>query len=118
MPSTPSEIEQSALHDMLHHTELAARFAQGFDQTSFQTDTRTVYAVPRCLEIISEASRRLSKELQARHPVIEWKQMAAAGNIYRHEYEDVAARFVWETVQRSLPLLRSVIVAELQQPPN
>lgn len=41
--------------------------------------------------------------------------MAAAGNVYRHEYEDVAARYVWETVQRSLPALRQVIVAELGQ---
>jgi uncharacterized protein with HEPN domain len=42
MPSTPSEIEQSALRDMLHHIDLAVRFAQGFDRGSFQDDTRTV----------------------------------------------------------------------------
>ena len=24
--------------------------------------------------------------------------MAGAGNVYRHDYEDVAAEFVWETV--------------------
>jgi hypothetical protein len=24
-------------------------------------------------------------------PSLEWKQMAAAGNVYRHDYEDVAA---------------------------
>jgi uncharacterized protein with HEPN domain len=65
-----------------------------------------VYAVTRCLEIISEASRRLPDDLKARHPAIGWKQMAGAGNVYRHDYEDVAAEFVWETVQRALPPLR------------
>jgi uncharacterized protein with HEPN domain len=44
---------------MLHHIDLATRFVEGFDRASFQDDTRTVYAVTRCLEIISEASRRL-----------------------------------------------------------
>ena len=39
--------------------------------------------------------------------------MAAAGNVYRHEYEDVAARRVWETLTTSLPLLRAAIVEEL-----
>jgi uncharacterized protein with HEPN domain len=39
--------------------------------------------------------------------------MAGAGNIYRHSYEDVAARYVWETVQRDLPPLRAVMVQEL-----
>jgi uncharacterized protein with HEPN domain len=46
--------------------------------------------VTRCLEIISEASRRLPDGLKARHPAIAWKEMAGAGNIYRHDYEDVA----------------------------
>jgi uncharacterized protein with HEPN domain len=100
---------------MLHHVDLASRFAQDFDQASLQADTRTVYAVTRCLEIISEASRRLSDELKARHPSIEWKQMAGAGNVYRHDYEDVAARYVWQTLQLSLPQLRTVIAEELHR---
>jgi uncharacterized protein with HEPN domain len=76
-------------------------------------DVRTVYAVIRCLEVISEASRRLPEELKARHPSIAWRQMGGAGNIYRHDYEDVAAQYVWDTVQRALPPLRVVIEQEL-----
>lgn len=41
--------------------------------------------------------------------------MAGAGNIYRHDYEDVAARFVWETTQKELPPLRVVIMQELER---
>jgi uncharacterized protein with HEPN domain len=69
--------------------------------------------VTRCLEIVSEASRRLPDELKARHPSVQWREMAAAGNIYRHEYEDVAARRVWQTLTVSLPLLHDVIAREL-----
>jgi uncharacterized protein with HEPN domain len=82
----------------------------------FRGDLRTVYAVTRCLEIISEASRRLPDELKARHPSIAWKNMAAAGNVYRHDYEDVAAKLVWETVQLALPPLRDVIAWEQATP--
>lgn len=42
--------------------------------------------------------------------------MAAAGNVYRHDYEDVAARRVWDTVQHALPPLRAVIQQELKTP--
>ena len=42
--------------------------------------------------------------------------MAAAGNVYRHNYEDVAAQFIWDTVQQVLPALRIVIEAELDRP--
>jgi Ribonuclease HepT-like len=39
--------------------------------------------------------------------------MAGAGNIYRHDYEDVAAQQVWDTVQIDLPPLRAAIAQEL-----
>ncbi len=101
---------------MLYHIDLAGRFVAGFDYATFHDDERTVYAVTRCLEIISEASRRLSEDMQARHPGIEWTRIAGAGNIYRHNYEDVAARYVWETAQKGLPPLRAAIAQELGEP--
>jgi len=39
--------------------------------------------------------------------------MAGAGNAYRDDYEDVAARFVSKTVNESLPPQRAAVVAEL-----
>jgi uncharacterized protein with HEPN domain len=111
----PSKSADTALRDILHHVELATNFSVGFDRDSFKRDIKTVYAVTRCLEIISEASRRLPDDLKARHPAIGWRQMAGAGNVYRHDYEDVAAEFVWETVARALPPLRLAIEAELKR---
>ncbi len=80
---------------------------------AFRDDLRTTYAVTRCLEIISEASRRLPDALKARHPSIAWKNMAGAGNIYRHDYEDVAASFVWVVLEDHLPSLRLIVEHEL-----
>jgi hypothetical protein len=40
--------------------------------------------------------------------------MAGAGNIYRHDYEDVAARHVRDAVQIDLPPLR--VARECQFP--
>lgn len=109
----PSDAATAALRYIAHHIDLAAHFAAGFDYEAFVADPRTVYAVTRCLEIISEASRRLPDDLKARHPPIAWKDMAGAGNIYRHDYEDVAAQHVWDAVQIDLPPLRVVIDQEL-----
>ena len=114
----PSDRAEVPLRDILHHIDLADALLVGFDLATFQADIRTVYAVTRCLEIISEASRRLPDALKARHSMIAWRQMAAAGNVYRHEYEDVAAHFVWDTVQRDLKSLRSAVVEELGRLPR
>ena len=41
--------------------------------------------------------------MKSRHPAIASKNVAGAGNVYRYDYEDVAARLVWDTVQLALP---------------
>jgi uncharacterized protein with HEPN domain len=105
----------AALRDIAHHIELATGFVVGMSFEAFRDDLRTFYAVTRCLEIISEASRRLPDDLKARHPAIAWREMAGAGNVYRHDYEDVAASFVWATVHNHLPPLRVVITDELSR---
>jgi len=111
----PSKAVQTPRRDILHHIDLAAQFVAGLDYATFHNDVRTVYAVTRCLEIISEASRRLPDKLKARHPSIAWKRMAGAGNVYRHDYEDVAAHYLWDTLHRELPELRVVIEQELSR---
>lgn len=110
----PSERERGALGDMLRHIDLAERFAEGLDEKDLSHNLQALYAVIRSLEIISEASRRLSDELKARHPDIPWREMAAAGNFYRHNYEDVTPRRVWQTLREHLPPLRAAIDQELK----
>lgn len=82
---------------------------------SFRRDIRTVYAVTRCLEIISEASRRLPKPLKARHPAIPWTDIAGSGNVYRHSYEDVLEQILWQTVKNALQPLLAVVEDELRR---
>src|SRR5262245_53127229 len=109
----PSEREAAALREILRNIDLAEVFARGHSFETLQGDEKTLYAIVRSLEIISEASRRISDEVKARHPHIEWREMAAAGNVYRHNYEDVTARRVWNTLQVHLPRLRTAIEQEL-----
>jgi uncharacterized protein with HEPN domain len=109
----PSDTAPPALYDIGYHIDLANGFVTGLNFEAFCTDLRTVYAVIRCLEIISEASRRLPNDLKARHPSIAWQKMAASGNVYRHEYEDVEAVRVCETVHVTLPPLKTAIAEEI-----
>ncbi len=72
----PSKSLDSVLRDILHHIDLAANFSAGFDRASFTRDIKTVYAVTRCLEIISEASRRLPSPLCDRTMQVGHQQIA------------------------------------------
>src|SRR5271165_6462057 len=113
MPSSASDPVRW-LHQMRHNIYLAQRFVHGLSYQRFRDEELYFYAVTRCLEIISEASRRVPQEIKARHPDIPWAEMGAAGNIYRHEYEDVAQRRVWVTVEKRLPPLLAAVEQELR----
>jgi len=52
------------------------RFVDGFDVDAFLANDKTFYAATRCLEFISEASRRLPPAFKERFPEIPWKQVA------------------------------------------
>jgi uncharacterized protein with HEPN domain len=113
MPYMPSERDSATLREMLHHIELAEEFGRERSVRDIRDDLMPLYAIVRCLEIISEASRRLSEEIKLRHGQIPWSEMAAAGNIYRHKYENVLPERVWKTLQEDLPVLRTAIEQEL-----
>lgn len=106
------------LLDITENIRLALEFAGDRDYRSFCDDRRTVYAVVRCLEIISEASRRLPETMKARHPEIPWRDIAAAGNLYRHQYEDVLEQRVWRTIKDNLTPLLGVAEDELSRMPD
>jgi uncharacterized protein with HEPN domain len=112
MPSKQYDPKATLFHirDNIH---LARSFVAGLDYERFRADMRTVYAVTRALEIISEASRRLPAEIKQRHSELPWADIAGAGSVYRHDYEDVRERRVWSTVQNELPPLLAVVEQEL-----
>lgn len=101
------------LMDIRTNIGLAQKFVNGLTYETFCDDQLAFYAVTRCLEIISEAPRRLPDELKARYADIPWKDVAGAGNVYRHDYEDVQHKLIWGTVHNRLPVLLAMTEEEL-----
>ncbi len=78
-------------------------------------DKKRRYAAERCVEIISEASRRVPANWKAEHPVIPWTQIAGIGNILRHSYEDVNLEIIVELRGSSLDQLEQATKALLEK---
>jgi len=102
------------IEDILENIDRIRRFVGDYDFDSFVQDTRTLYAVTRALEIISEASRHLPHDIKARSSNIDWRGIAAVGNVYRHGYDTVESTLIWDVVTRDLDTLRIVMIAELR----
>ena len=96
------------IHDVVAELELP----------SFEADWQRQWLVERGLEIISEASRRISEDLKARHPSIPWPKVAGIGNVLRHEYQRVAPAILWAVSRNDLAALEAACRVELNADPT
>ena len=108
----PSSAEAALLH-IRDNILFACEIVADLDYEAFEHDRIRFYAATRCLEIISEAARRLRAGLSGRHPDIPWRQIMDAGNFYRHNYDGVHERIVFGTIRESLPALLSAVEIEI-----
>ena len=93
------------LLDMLESARLALRYVEGKTEEEFLKDLQLQDSVIRRLVVIGEAARRLSAATRESQPHSPWQTMIDMRNFVVHEYDDVDARIVWETVQENLPSL-------------
>ena len=104
------------LEHMLDNIERIRLWTSGCTFEAYRANLMLRDAVERCLERISEASRRLSGEVKAAQPHIPWRKVADIGNVLRHEYDDIADVEVWRIVVDDLPTLRSAVQAMIGKP--
>jgi uncharacterized protein with HEPN domain len=58
---------------------------------------------------IGEMTDRVSKELKALHPEIDWQLMKDFRNLVAHDYLGVDAEEVWQIIKNDLPSLENAI---------
>lgn len=65
-----------------------------------------ILAVIRNLEVIDEATKRVSNELKLKHKDIPWREMAGLRDVLIHNYFGVDNQIVWNVVENELPQLK------------
>ena len=85
-------------------------YISGKDQEAFEADLVTQDAVVRQLEVIGEATKRVSKELRSKNPDIPWSDMAGMRDVLIHDYIDVDLGVVWKTASEDIPDLKALIL--------
>jgi uncharacterized protein with HEPN domain len=83
--------------------------AAGVDFGTFANSWIMQRAVERGLEIISEASRHVPADLKEVAPDVPWRQIAAIGNLLRHEYQRTDIAATWKIIEEYLPSLATVV---------
>jgi len=112
MPPTAED----RLRDILEAiTEIEGMLA-GSSLDLFTADKMRRMATERYLEVVCEATRRLTDEVKRDAPDIEWQKMIDFGNVLRHAYHATRADIVWDIIRNDLPALKSFVNRKLAMP--
>jgi len=97
------------LDDICEALDRIEQYTSSMSFDVFSKDRKTVDAVVRNLEIIGEASNRLSADFRDGHPEIEWHKVIGLRHRIVHEYFGIDLQIVWQILQKNLPSLRQAI---------
>lgn len=84
-------------------------YIQDTNIDSFVKNSMMFNATLRQLEIIGEASNRLSEDLLVENPEIPWARIIGLRNLVIHEYFGVDDFTIWNVVKINLPVLKDKI---------
>ena len=80
-------------------------YTEGIDFDTFSNNSMMYNACVRQLEVIGEASNRLTHEIHEHNPQIPWRTIIGFRNILIHEYFGVDDKIVWTVIQQEIPSL-------------
>jgi len=101
--------DQVYLEHILEAITKIENFVSGISKFDFDGNALIQDAVIRNIEIIGEATKKISKQFTQSHPEIPWQDMSGMRDKLIHDYLDVDLDVVWKTVEVDLHLLKELI---------
>jgi len=77
------------------------------------SDQRTLDAVLRKLQILTESSTRVSAEIKTVYSQVRWRELAGFRNVVVHDYLGIRVERIWPIVREDIPKLKEQILAFL-----
>jgi len=84
-------------------------FSNGLSLKEFRKNEMAQDAIIRNIEIIGEASKKISIETKETYNNIPWKEIAGMRDKLIHDYLGVDVNVVWKTVREDIPALKRLI---------
>ncbi|SDM50228.1 HepT-like ribonuclease domain-containing protein [Halarsenatibacter silvermanii] len=102
--------DADALEDILYSIDLLKKYSAGLSEEKFYKNQEKQDLIVHRLEIIGEASSRISDEIKDKYDDIPWEDMINMRNILIHQYDNIFLDIVWKTLKEKIPEVEEEIL--------
>lgn len=110
--------DKAYLVDIAESMRLAVRYLGDTSFEAFIVDDQVLDAVHRRLEIIGEATKRMTPSIRDQQPQVPWQKMAGMRDRLIHGYDRIELDLVYDTVKNIMPPLIPLVQAMIDALPD
>ena len=107
--------DKGRLEHILEAIDNVNEFSQGVNYEELINNKMLCHAIVHNIQVIGEASYKLTKEFCCAHPDVEWKDIIALRHVLVHDYYRIDMSELWTIIHDELPPLRVQIVSYIAE---
>ncbi len=107
--------DKASLLDIYKAGQKVLKYAEGLSRGDLETEEIKLSAILYQIEVVGEATKRLSQNFRADHPNVPWSRATGMRDIIAHQYDRIDLDIVWNVIQYGIPELMEMIEPLLPQ---
>ena len=105
--------DRDRLEHIVEAIDRILEFATNRTKEEVEADNLKYYGIVKNIEIIGEATYKLTHAFCRQHPEMPWEFIAKMRHVLVHDYYQIDSEQVWNVIQRDLSPLRKQVEAYL-----
>lgn len=101
--------DKDRLEHIIQAIEKIEDYTKNINKEQFLADSMRLHATTYNIQIVGEATYRLSLEFKAKHSEVQWSFIEKMRHVIVHDYYQINKNILWQVITEDLPPLKAQV---------